>query len=102
MVSVHVFFLGGGGKGYVVWHGTQHAPGFLKDEAGNKLTASGGTLAVMGDLKQMSPRWLVGTSYVGYGATLTVGIGIPPLPILNEDILVEAAKSDAELYAPVS
>jgi len=90
----------GGGKGYVVWHGTQHAPGFLKDEAGNKLTASGGTLAVMGDLKQMSPRWLVGTSYVGYGATLTVGIGIP-IPILNEDILVEAAKSDAELYAPV-
>jgi uncharacterized protein (DUF39 family) len=90
----------GGGVGYVAWNGTQHSPGFLQDDHGKELTGTGGTLAVIGDLKQMSARWLVGTSYLGYGATLTVGIGLP-IPILNEEILVHAAKTDEELYAPV-
>lgn len=90
----------GGGIGYVVWNGTQHFPSFLKDDEGRELTGTGGTLSVIGDLKQMSPRWLVGTSYVGYGATLTVGMGIP-IPILNEEILVYAAKADEELYASI-
>ena len=31
-----------------------------------------GTLAVMGDLKQMSHRWLRGASFTGYGVTLAV------------------------------
>ena len=48
----------------------------------------------------MSARWLVGTSYIGYGVTLTVGIGVP-IPILNEEILINAAKSDEELYTVV-
>jgi len=90
----------GGGIGYVVWHGTQHFPGALKDEDGRELCGSGGTLAVLGDLKQMEARWLVGTSFRGYGATLTVGVGVP-IPILNEEILEYAAKPDEELYAPV-
>jgi uncharacterized protein (DUF39 family) len=37
---------------------------------------------------------------LGYGCTLTVGIGVP-IPILNEDILKYAAISDAEIFAPV-
>ena len=90
----------GGGTGYVAWNGTQHFPGTLKDPDGKELCGSGGTLAVIGDLKQMEARWLVGSSIRGYGATLTVGIGIP-IPILNEDILLDAAKTDAELFAPV-
>lgn len=90
----------GGGIGYVVWNGTQHFPEFMQNEKGEELCGAGGTLAVMGDLKQMSPRWLVGTSFRGYGATLTVGIGIP-IPILNEEVLAYAAKSDEELFAPV-
>ncbi|HHZ17609.1 MAG TPA: homocysteine biosynthesis protein [Peptococcaceae bacterium] len=90
----------GGGIGYVAWHGTQHFPGFIKDEQGNNLTGAGGTLAVIGDLKQMSSRWLVGTSFIGYGATLTVGIGLP-IPVLNEEILEYAAKPDEELYAEI-
>lgn len=90
----------GGGIGYVVWHGTQHFPGFLQDEASGTLTGTGGTLSVMGDLKQMQARWLVGTSYVGYGTTLTVGLGIP-IPILNEAILRDVAKTDEELYTAV-
>ncbi len=89
----------GGGVGHVAWHGTQHFPSIQSGD-GRNLGPAGGTLAVIGDLKQMSPRWLVGTSYVGYGATLSVGIGVP-IPILNEEIARYAAATDHELYAPV-
>ena len=89
----------GGGIGYVAWNGTQHFPEMISVD-GKEGGAAGGTLAVIGDLKQMSPRWLVGTSYLGYGATLSVGIGVP-IPILNEEIARYAAMKDEELYAPI-
>ncbi|HWQ89958.1 MAG TPA: homocysteine biosynthesis protein [Desulfitobacteriaceae bacterium] len=89
----------GGGIGYVAWHGTQHFPTIQKVK-GEDLGPAGGTLAVIGDLKQMSPRWLVGTSYLGYGATISIGIGIP-IPILNEEIARHAAVKDEELFAPI-
>lgn len=90
----------GGGIGYVAWHGTQHFPSFIQGQDGQNLGPSGGTLAVIGNLKQMSPRWLVGTSFIGYGATLTVGLGIP-IPILNEEVCRYAAAGDDELHAPI-
>jgi uncharacterized protein (DUF39 family) len=90
----------GGGIGYVIWNGTQHFPEHITDKDGKYLGSAGGTLSVLGDLKQMSPKWLKGSSFLGYGASLTVGIGIP-IPVLDEDILRFAAASDEELYAPV-
>ncbi|MFZ5874126.1 MAG: homocysteine biosynthesis protein [Bacillota bacterium] len=90
----------GGGTGYVVWNGTQHFPAVREGPVEGSLFAAGGTLAVLGDLKQMSPRWLVGAGFLGYGATLVVGIGIP-IPILDEEVLRYAALADEELYAPV-
>lgn len=89
----------GGGVGYVAWNGTQHFPSITNVE-GKELGGAGGTLAVIGDLKQMSPRWIVGASFLGYGATLSVGIGIP-IPILNEEIARYAALKDEELFAPI-
>jgi len=89
----------GGGVGYVAWHGTQHNPSAPRTEKGVP-TRGAGTLAVIGDLKQMMPRWLVGTSFLGYGATLTVGIGVP-IPILNEEILQYTLVTDADILAPV-
>lgn len=97
-VGTRIFL--GGGTGYVAWYGTQHFPGYLLDESGEKKGPAGGTLAVLGDLKQMSSEWLVGASFVGYGATLKVGIGIP-IPILNEEVCYYASRKDDELYAPV-
>jgi len=89
----------GGGVGYVAWHGTQHNPSAPRRENGVP-TRGAGTLAVIGDLKQMNPKWLVGTSFLGYGTTLTVGIGVP-IPILNEEILQYALVTDADILAPV-
>lgn len=90
----------GGGVGYVAWNGTQHFPGIQSDAEGKSYGPAGGTLSVIGDLKQMDPKWLVGTSFLGYGATLTVGLGIP-IPILNEEVLRCAAVTDRDLYAPI-
>jgi len=89
----------GGGIGYVTWHGTQHKPTAQRSENGIPMTPAG-TLWVMGDLKQMSPDWLVGVSMQGYGVSLAVGIGVP-IPILNEEIVKYTAVSDKDIYAPV-
>jgi uncharacterized protein (DUF39 family) len=89
----------GGGIGYVAWHGTQHNPAALRGDNGVPRRGAA-TLAVIGDLKQMKPEWLVGTSMLGYGCTLTVGIGVP-IPILSEEILRYTAVSDADISAPV-
>jgi uncharacterized protein (DUF39 family) len=89
----------GGGTGLIAWQGTQHNPGVPRTEKGIPKEGAG-TLAVIGDLKQMSPQWLVGASVMGYGCSLTVGIGVP-IPILNEEILRYTTVTDADIFAPV-
>ena len=89
----------GGGVGYVAWQGTQHNPGAPRAESGVPKRTSG-TLAVIGDLKQMKPEWLRGASMLGYGATITVGIGVP-IPILSEEILGYTAVKDEDILAPI-
>jgi uncharacterized protein (DUF39 family) len=89
----------GGGIGYIAWHGTQHSPEALRSDGGVPRRGAG-TLAVIGDLKQMSPRWLVGTSMLGYGSTLTVGIGVP-IPIISEEIISHTAVKDEDIFAAI-
>ena len=96
-VGTRIFL--GGGIGYVVGNGTQHNPNVPRTEGGvPKMT--GGTLAVTGDLKMMNPKWLRGTSFTGYGVTLTVGIGVP-IPILDEEILRYTMVRDEDIWAQV-
>lgn len=96
-IGTRVFL--GGGTGYVAWHGTQHNPSVTRKDNGVP-QAPAGTLALIGDLKGMSPKWLVGTSFQGYGVTLTVGVGIP-IPILNEEICRYTAVSDKDIWAQI-
>jgi uncharacterized protein (DUF39 family) len=89
----------GGGQGYVAWHGTQHKPKVKRTKKGAPMTPAG-TLWVMGDLKKMSPKWLVGVSIQGYGCSLAVGLGIP-IPILNEEMAAFTAVSDDEIFTQI-
>lgn len=89
----------GGGAGYIYWQGTQHNPGIKRKPNGTPQAPSG-TIAVYGDLKKMSKEYLIGTSYQGYGSTLSVGLGIP-IPILDEEILKYTAVRDEEIYTQI-
>jgi uncharacterized protein (DUF39 family) len=51
-------------------------------------------------MKQMSPEWLVGASFQGYGCTMIVGIGIP-IPLLNEEIAQFTAVKDEDIYTQI-
>jgi L-aspartate semialdehyde sulfurtransferase len=89
----------GGGEGYVTWAGTQHNPRARRNRQGVP-TSPAGTLWVMGDLKKMSPKWLVGASLQGYGCSLSVGLGVP-IPILNEEMARYTAVSDEQIYTQI-
>jgi uncharacterized protein (DUF39 family) len=89
----------GGGVGYVTWHGTQHQPVVKRTAAGVPLRAAG-TLWVMGDLKQMNSKYLVGVGIQGYGCSLAVGLGIP-IPLLNEEMAAFTGVSDEEIFTQI-
>jgi uncharacterized protein (DUF39 family) len=89
----------GGTIGYVAWNGTQHNPSALRSPDG--LPRGGaGTLATIGNAKKMSARYLKGASFLGYGATMFVGLGIP-IPILDEEMAYFTSRSDEDFYAQV-
>jgi len=89
----------GGAQGYVTWAGTQHKSSIKREGNGVPLEP-GATLMVTGNLKEMSPRWLVGVSILGYGCSLAVGLGVP-IPILNEDLAGYTGVSDEEIFTQI-
>ncbi|MDG2615769.1 homocysteine biosynthesis protein [Thermoleptolyngbya sichuanensis XZ-Cy5] len=89
----------GGGVGYVAWEGTQHFP-LQKRLPNHTPIGPAATLALIGDAKQMSDRWVKGCYFRGYGPSLMIGIGVP-LPVLNEAVVERCAVQDADLVAPV-
>jgi uncharacterized protein (DUF39 family) len=89
----------GGGIGYVSWYGTQHNPVVPRSSDGIP-RAGAGTLAVIGNVKQMSGDFLKGASFIGYGATMFVGLGIP-IPILDEEMAYLTSRSDEDYWAQV-
>jgi uncharacterized protein (DUF39 family) len=89
----------GGGIGYVAWEGTQHFP--LQKRLPNRTPVGpAATLALVGDAKQMDPRWVRGCHFKSYGPSLMLGVGIP-LPVLNEAVVAHCAVQDQDLVAPV-
>jgi L-aspartate semialdehyde sulfurtransferase len=85
--------------GYVTWHGTQHRPAVTRAPNGTPERPAG-TLWVMGDLKQMSPRWLVGSAYRAMAAPWRWDLGVP-IPILDEEMARFTGVSDEELFTQV-
>lgn len=89
----------GGAQGFVAWHGTQHSPNVPRGQNGVPKQGAG-TITTIGDMKAMSPEWLVGASLIGYGVSLYIGIGIP-IPILNEEMARYTAVKDEDIFVQV-
>ncbi len=89
----------GGTQGYIAWEGTQFYPQTLKNEEG-RVVYKGGTLAVIGDLKEMSTDYIRAAIFKGYGVTLVVGIGIP-IPILNSEIMKSVSVKDEDIWTEI-
>lgn len=96
-VGTRIFL--GGGTGYVAWAGTQHNPKKERNQH-NIPIGPAGTLALIGNLKEMSPRFLKAATFEGYGVSLYVGVGIP-IPILDEDLAQSTGISDREIETVV-
>ncbi len=74
----------GGSQGYVAWNGTQFNTGKPVNAHGIPIGNSA-TIAVIGDAKQMSTRFIKAAYFEKYGVTMFVGIGIP-IPVIDEDM----------------
>jgi L-aspartate semialdehyde sulfurtransferase len=89
----------GGAIGYVAWEGTQHFP--LQKRAENRTPIGpAATLALVGDAKEMDPKWVRGCYLKNYGPSLMLGVGVP-IPVLNADIVAKCAVQDRDIFAPV-
>lgn len=73
-----------GTEGYVTWNGTQFNTAKPVNDYGVPVS-NARTLAVAGDLKRMSSKYLRAAYIEKYGVTMYVGIGIP-IPVLDEDL----------------
>lgn len=89
----------GGAQGFVAWPGTQHNPNVPRGANGVPRQGAG-TIAAIGNLKEMKPEWLTGASLLGYGVSLFVGIGIP-IPVLDEEMALYTAVKDENIYTQV-
>lgn len=81
-IGTHIFL--GGTDGFVVWPGTQYNTSKPVNEYGVPVS-NARTIAVIGNLKEMSSEFIQAASFDKYGTSLFVGIGIP-IPMLDADI----------------
>ena len=81
-IGTRIFF--GGTTGYVAWHGTQFNTGKPVNEHGVPIGNSA-TLALIGNAKEMSTRFIRAAYFEKYGVSIFVGVGIP-IPVLDEEM----------------
>lgn len=89
----------GGGIGYIAWEGTQHFP-LQKRLPNGTPVGPAATLALIGDAKQMNPKWVRGCYFKNYGPSVMLGVGVP-LPVLSEEVVKGCAIQDKDIVAPV-
>ncbi|MBD3387869.1 MAG: CBS domain-containing protein [Candidatus Altiarchaeales archaeon] len=80
----------GGAQGRIVGEGTQHSP-----------QTQLGTIAVKGELRDMSTDYVRGGTLPEYGTSLFVGIGIP-IPILNDELARSTAVTNDEIESSLT
>lgn len=88
-----------GAPGYVAWQGTQFNPQQARGENGIP-TSPAGTLALIGNLKDMNTEFIRAATFHNYGTTMFVGVGIP-IPVLDADVVEKASVSDKDIYTTI-
>ncbi|MDR2909781.1 MAG: homocysteine biosynthesis protein [Bacteroidales bacterium] len=89
----------GGAQGFVAWPGTQFHTTRPKNELGIPVT-NAATIAVIGNLKEMSPEYIKAAYFEKYGVSLFVGIGIP-IPVLDVDIAKRVSVNNSQIQTSV-
>lgn len=89
-----------GAQGYVSWYGTQFNTAAKRAESGVPIGGAG-TIAVSGDMRQMSTDYIRPAVFERYGTSMFVGIGIP-IPILDEETLKFCAVTDDDIYTDIN
>ncbi|NOR75690.1 MAG: hypothetical protein GQ525_11075 [Draconibacterium sp.] len=89
----------GGTQGFVVWPGTQFHTTKPKNELGVPVT-NAATIAVMGNLKEMSSEYLHAAYIDKYGVSMFVGIGIP-IPILDVEMAKRVSINNSQIETSV-
>ncbi|HLV10206.1 MAG TPA: homocysteine biosynthesis protein [Halanaerobiales bacterium] len=90
----------GGAQGYISWEGTQHNPSRERTDKGIPVGGAG-TLAVSGDLKEMSPEYIAAACVERYGVSMYVGLGVP-IPIIDREMVKYTAVRDRDIYVMVN
>jgi uncharacterized protein (DUF39 family) len=98
-IGIGTRILLGGAEGYVSWTGTQHNPSKERLANGTPVGLAG-TIAVAGDLKQMSGRYIRPAVFEKYGVSLFVGIGIP-IPVIDEEMMDFLKVSDEDIKVEI-
>lgn len=99
LIGIGSRILLGGAIGYVTWEGTQHFP-LQKRLPNDTPIGPAATLALIGDAKQMNPKWVRACYFKNYGPSLMLGVAVP-LPVLNEEVVLHCAIEDKDIVAPV-
>lgn len=89
----------GGTQGFVVWPGTQFNTSKPKNEFGIPVS-NAATIAVMGNLKEMSPDYIQASYYEKYGVSMFIGIGIP-IPILDVEMAKRVSINNSQIETSV-
>ncbi len=94
-IGTRIFF--GGTTGYIAWEGTQFNKNAERDPNTGLPLPTGATLALVGNLKEMSPEFIRPAVIEGYGISMYVGVGIP-IPLLSIDIAKGAAIKNKDIF----
>jgi uncharacterized protein (DUF39 family) len=89
----------GGSQGFIAWEGTQFNAFAQRAKNGVPKTP-GGSLGVIGNLKEIDPYFVSPVTIPRYGVSLNVGIGVP-IPILNQEILKHTIVTNKEIYTKI-
>lgn len=84
-----------GAQGYVVWNGTQFNCSKPLNDNGVPM-GNARTLALMGEMREMSTEFMRGAYFEKYGVTMYVGVGVP-IPVLDEDMAARVSIRNSQI-----